>query len=294
MKDFEIKKYLYIDENTINSYISQIYEGLLMDMRLTKDSGSTIENEKSESITNNGAILKGSLHFISAETSLKDKTVSDSIKESLSNYNSKSIRKTYDAYLKINKFLDTVNISSNPNESSKIIEINEDLQFINFNKLKTILKDKCFMENSGLKKNREQRRKDKKNNNNDENLTIDQIIDMLDLISKLLPTDTIFYNDNYIIPIIEENLLCKPKQISYNFNNDMTVVGELMGSIDTINSFDLKKGALAGIETQMNVITAEVFKSALGLDINRISILKPIIIYSKTSAQTNHHSLDDY
>lgn len=74
----------------------------------------------------------------------------------------------------------------------------------------------------------------------------------------------------------------------------MTVVGELMGSIDTINSFDLKKGALAGIETQMNVITAEVFKSALGLDINRISILKPIIIYSKTSAQTNHHSLDDY
>ncbi|MDD7766305.1 DUF6414 family protein [Anaerococcus vaginalis] len=292
MKDFEIKKYLYIDENTINSYISQIYEGLLTDMKLTKDSASTIENEKSESITDKGAILKGSLHFISAETSLKDKMVSDSIKESLSNYNSKSIRKTYDAYLKINKFLDTVNISSNPNESSKIIEINEDLQFINFNKLKTILKDKCFMGNSGLKRNRKQKRKDK--NNNDENLTIEQIIDMLDLISKLLPTDTIFYNDNYIIPIIEENLLCKPKQISYNFNNDMTVVGELMGSIDTINSFDLKKGALAGIETQMNVITAEVFKSALGLDINKISILKPIIIYSKTSAQTNHHSLDDY
>lgn len=292
MKDFEIKKYLYIDENTINSYISQIYEGLLTDMKLTKDSASTIENEKSESITDKCAILKGSLHFISAETSLKDKMVSDSIKESLSNYNSKSIRKTYDAYLKINKFLDTVNISSNPNESSKIIEINEDLQFINFNKLKTILEDKCFMENSGLKRNRKQKRKDK--NNNDENLTIEQIIDMLDLISKLLPTDTIFYNDNYIIPIIEENLLCKPKQISYNFNNDMTVVGELMGSIDTINSFDLKKGALAGIETQMNVITAEVFKSALGLDINKISILKPIIIYSKTSAQTNHHSLDDY
>lgn len=292
MKDFEIKKYLYIDENTINSYISQIYEGLLTDMKLTKDSASTIENEKSESIKNNGAKLKGSLHFISAETSLKDKTVSDSIKESLSNYNSKSIRKTYDAYLKINKFLDTVNISSNPNESSKIIEIKEDLQFINFNKLKTILEDKCFMENSGLKKNRKQKRKDK--SNNDDNLTIEQIINMLDLISKLLPTDTIFYNDSYIIPIIEEDLLCKPKQISYNFNNDMIVVGELMGNIDTINSFDLKKGALAGIETQMNVITAEVFKSALGLDINKISILKPIIIYSKTSAQTTHHSLDDY
>lgn len=292
MKDFEIKKYLYIDENTINSYISQIYEGLLMDMRLTKDSGSTIENEKSESITNNGAILKGNLHFISAETSLKDKTVSDSIKESLSNYNSKSIRKTFDAYLKINKFLDTVNISKKPNENFKIIEINEDLQFIDFQKLKTILKDKCFIENGVLKKNRKQRRKDK--NNIDENLTTEQITDMLNLISKLLPTDTIFYNDNYIIPLIEENLLCKPKQISYNFNNDMTVVGELMGSIDTINSFDLKKGALAGIETQMNIITAEVFKSALGLDINKISILKPIIIYSKTSAQTNHHSLDDY
>lgn len=288
-----IKKHLYIDEPMINSYISQIYGGITNDIQLLantivkKETSNTI-GEKSSSVS-----AEGGIPFVRAKMELPQHSTNNTINEGYSDTNGKNLRKTLDTNFNINLFLQSVLINDENNiEDAEIIEINHNLQLLDFIKLKEILEDDYFpTQETG---NRQERRTTKKDKKNATILTENQKnIKMIDTILKFMPSSLIFYNDRFLIPVDESKLLCERKQITYKHKGEITIIGEFVGDFQTINNFDIKTGGLAGINKELNTTIKEVFTIALGTDASKLKIINPIIAYSQSECQISPVSLDD-
>ncbi|MSS77420.1 hypothetical protein FYJ26_03145 [Anaerococcus sp. WCA-380-WT-2B] len=303
MKEIQIKKHLYIDENLINSYLSQIFQGDIESLILNKSSNKSNEHEKNLQQNSRNTEFGTNFPIISAKIDLGSESVTDTLKDASSISSGQSIRKTYDAYAKINKFIETIHLEENEFQNSSIVLINKELSLIDFKKLKTIMSDDFFKEKAksdinGIqikeKLNRQERRrlsKDKKQNSANELNILKNLVEMLEFLTKIMPTDLMFYTENLLIPIDAQKLLCDPKQISYKFNNDLNIIGEVIGNLNSINSFDIKAGEFTGIESMINSIVIEILTNALGINPNDTILLRPIVLYSQTPLQT---SLKDY
>lgn len=299
MKEIQIKKHLYIDEKLINSYLSQIFQGDIESLILNKSSNESNEHEKSLQQNSRSTELGTNVPIISAKIDLGSESVTDTLKDANSISSGQSIRKTYDAYTKINKFIETIHLEENNYKESSIVLINKELSLIDFKKLKAIMSDDFFKEKAQsdineipIKENlnrKERRRleKDKKKNSTNEPNILENLVEMLEFLTKIMPTDLMFYTDNLLIPIDAQKLLCDPNQISYKFNNDLNIIAEVIGNLNSINSFDIKTGEFTGIESMINSIVLETFTSALGINPSETILLRPIVLYSQTHLQTS-------
>ena len=286
-----IKKHLYIDELIINSYISQIYGGITNDIQLLANTIINKEISDTTSEKSTSASAEGGVPLLKAKIGLPEYKNTNTINEGYSDNNGKNLRKILDTNFNVNLFLKSVLIND---KNSEILEISNDLQLLDFLKLKEILEeDNFFNKNLGNREDRRRANKGKSSKVKNTSTENANIINMINTLLKFMPSSLVFYNDNYLIPVDESKLLCERKQISYKHKGKITIIGELIGDFETINNLDIKNGELAGINKELNTAIKEVFTIALGTDASKLKIINPIIAYSQSECQISPVSLDD-
>lgn len=277
MEKTTIKKYLYLDENIINSYLSQIYKGSLSNIILIDEEQKSHSNTTSNSNEYISGNLGLNIGVIKGEVNTPSSSYNESLNQSSSITGGQSLTKVYDTYSKIDLFLEKVVTKNESYKPNDIIEIDDKLQLVNFGKIQQLMNDAFFDKKNNA--NREERRQKKKNNDTKVN---SELKEMLDLYLKIIPSNIIFYNDDFIIPIDVNNLLCNPNFISYNFTNDLKVVGEVIGSVDMVNSFDVGGGTLSGLESKLNKSVMDTFQDLFDIDVKKANIIRPISIYTSS------------
>lgn len=150
-----MKRFLYYDDDSINSFLAQIEQGLLTSKERTKehtdtmssqtDITSNITGDISAKVIGLGAALKGNVEATDSETDVASKLVKNVQEKILHDY---AFEKVY-TYMLTNNLL-----VSQPKSIGEIVMINEHPTFLDFEYFQ-----KLFSENGAIKFANEQNKK---------------------------------------------------------------------------------------------------------------------------------------
>ena len=303
-----MKYFLYLNNDIVNSIISQAEQGLITEFMNESEnsSGKTFDKE-----TKVGALAKLSstlYRFFGAEAEFDyEHTRTNGTKD---NHVSKDIvQKTlHDAAYNI--AYDYISEQLNKEDAEDLgeyIEITDDFQYIDFNSLLSyfekdglvdyIIQDEQnkasqMIEEKYSSLNREERRnkqgeinkliKSMNSEINDKYKNIDKIIKLL---HKLLPCDRMYISKKgYIIPIDDRYLRDYPESFSFKYGGSMTCLGYVTNIIGKDTHIEDGSNVFASMQHGIN----ESLRSILPLTDDNLFIITPIAIYySNNELQSN-------
>lgn len=226
-----MKHYIYIDKEILNSYISQIYGGILEKGKSEKEcSQKQVEETKSpeEKIK---ATLKGGLSGIikaniETEIDLKNKTVKET-----DNYNASKevIEKIYHDNL-LDNLIEYINknekITTNKDEIEygKYVTLSLPFNFVNHSYLKSISNNefkKAFEKimnatNQGSDKAMKEAK-----------FGIELIANFTTFFESCFPVSQLIVSENLIIPLDDKFLREKPDMVDFKYGGNIIVIGKV-------------------------------------------------------------------
>ena len=226
-----MKHYIYIDKEILNSYISQIYGGIL---DRGKSENELIKKEAQEIITPEEKIkatVKGGIPGIlngdiETEYDLKDKFVREIDSSSASK---EVIEKIYHDNL-LDNLIEYINSNETVNKNMSVIQYGEYVEFsLPFN----------FVNHSYLKSisNNEFRRAFEKIMNatstgndkamKDAKFAMELIGNFTTFFESCFPAKQLIINDNIIIPLDDQFLREKPEMIDFKYGGNIVVIGKV-------------------------------------------------------------------
>lgn len=226
-----MKHYIYIDKEILNSYISQIYGGIL---DRGKSENELIKKEAQEIITPEEKIkatVKGGIPGIlngdiETEYDLKDKFVREIDSSSASK---EVIEKIYHDNL-LDNLIEYINSNETVNKNMSDIQYGEYVEFsLPFN----------FVNHSYLKSisNNEFRRAFEKIMNatstgndkamKDAKFAMELIGNFTTFFESCFPAKQLIINDNIIIPLDDQFLREKPEMIDFKYGGNIVVIGKV-------------------------------------------------------------------
>lgn len=303
-----MKYFLYLNNDIVNSIISQAEQGLITEFMNESEnrSGKTFDKE-----TKVGALAKLSSTFYrffgaeaefdyeqSRKTSTKDNHVSKDIVQKTLHDAAYNI-----AYDYISEQLNRAEVE----DLGEYVEITGDFQYIDFKSLVSYFNENGmidFIKKEELKKiemqidteseslNREARRNNQQEINRRKRAakdTIDnkykQIDDIIKLLHNILPCDRMYIsNRGYIIPIDDRYLRDYPESFGFKYGGSMTCLGYVTNIIGKDTHLEDNSNVFASLQHGIN----ESLRSILPLSDDNLYIITPIAIYYTNNEAHNH------
>ena len=302
-----MKYFLYLNNDIVNSIISQAEQGLITEFMNESEnsSGKTFDKE-----TKVGALAKLSstfYRFFGAEAEFDyEHTRTNSTQD---NHVSKDIvQKTLHdaayniAYDYISEQLNRAGVE----DLGEYVEISGDFQYIDFKSLVSYFNENGlidFIKKEELKKieiqidteseslNRETRRNNQQDINRRKRAAKDaidkkykQIDDIIKLLHNILPCDRMYIsNKGYIIPIDDRFLRDYPESFGFKYGGSMTCLGYVTNIIGKDSHIEDNGNAFASLQHGIN----ESLRSILPLSDDNLYIITPIAIYYSNNEAHN-------
>ena len=274
-----MKHYIYSDTNILNSYISQIYDGVLKGKK-TENKKETLNedtiNSPKEKITSTidggiPAVIKGTIQANyereNKQEKFSDVSVASEVIETIFHDN------LLDYLL---EYLDEQEILKSKVEDfsqGDFIKVKIPFRFINNDYLKSISSQKfkeAFMKiNNTFSGGTSQEDKDMKK-------SIELINNFSIIIEQLLPTEHLVISEDMIVPLIKEYFREKPELIDFKYSGDIILIGKITGKdnkdviIDGFLNKDFSK-ALNEVKKEMYNLLLPNYQKSL--------IVAPVALY---------------
>lgn len=292
-----MRRFIYLDTDTLNSYVAQIYDGLIQteekelqkETSISKQNGVTIEGGAEVDMKVFGRGLDGKMEL--AYNHLKETTNDELIKDVQTKILHDNAFDQLMQYLKANNSLNT-------NEIGDFIEVCDDFFVVDFDYYQKIFGNKKLVD--FLKKSDEdqitQRLKllqdaelmKKGANVNEINKrysdtakemkkesakNYDNIKDILDVLYELIPYRRVLCIKNYMVVLNDKYVRDNIDMTSFKFGGKIKVFGYITNRIDA-SSEENTTNAFAQIGNILNQIMIPFFGSEDGLN-----IVHPIAVY---------------
>lgn len=293
-----MRRFIYLDADTLNSYIAQIYDGLVQTQE-TETQSSQITDKQSERISNIGADadlkvfgkgIEGKINFTYQH--LKD----TSNTELISDVQTKLLHDN--AFDQLMNYLTQNNLLSNHNIGD-FIEINDEFYIIDLDYYKKIFGDKKFLD--FLKKSERDKiqallkihqdielgqegansNEIKKNYTNlaknkctESDKSYDNIKDIIDMLCTLVPyRRTLCISDNMVV-LNDQYMRDNIDITSFKFGGKIKVLGYITNKIENDTNENSSVSPLAQVGVGLNQIMLSFFGQYPSLN-----IIHPIAIY---------------
>ncbi len=298
-----MKYFLYMNNDIVNSIISQAEQGLITEMISEKESGNETTHEKETKIGALARISSSFCKFFGMEGELTSEHTNQ-IGLGDHHISKEIIQKTlYDAAFNIayENIKDKFDLSEETTKLGDYIEISRTFNLIDFGNLESLFEkdgvidylkkteEEKIKNNTKMQSandlNREQRRKNEKNiEKNIQNLVAehrqqyDSILDVINAIKSIIPYKRMLLSsDGYLIPLDDKYLRDEPTTFGFKYGGQMTCVGYITniigkdcGPIDNNDIF-------FSLQHSIN----EALRTVLPTKEDNLYIVNPIAIYYK-------------
>lgn len=299
-----MKRFLYYDEDSVNSFLAQIEQGLLTQKSNEQKVENSIssQNNLTENITGDlsakvigiGASLKGDLEFSDSDTEATSKLVRNVQEKVLHDY---AFEKVYN-YLQLNN-----QISESPNSIGDIALIKEYPTFLDFEYFQNL-----FSENGAVKYSNEQSQKEAydvinqlkkkipkgsqlspeiKEQVNDFKERIKEmeetiqkaeperkkIAKTIEVIRNTIPYNRFIMTKNFLIPFDDNNFRDDPNIIAFKYGGEISMFGFITNIISSEDT-PPQTNDFAGFYSTINQVMLSLFKEQ-----DKIFIFHPIALY---------------
>lgn len=304
-----LKELIYLDNEFINSFISQMYNGLPLNLQNSKkdtDQEEAKEQSSEKASTNhtgNLGFYKGKYDFETGESDQHMVMQSSETQEIISKKMHDNALNDFEKYLaSSNKLIENVeNIKKN-----NFIKIKIPFRIINLDLLKNVFGQKVydsvlFFSNKDSYENINSIKHDStlnktvrnakikelestiKQNEDELKLNYQIVQHMFDGTLPLLPTSLYLKSENVIIPLNEKFLREEPSYLDFKYNSDnptyITLVGKVTNKTKKIlDERVFKEEGMAEYLRQFNSVFEEFFK-LVDLIENNSYIISPIALY---------------
>lgn len=272
MKQF--KHFIYTDNDIINSYLSQINDGLLQTMKheiqdQTSTSKSKQISEDKVSADANVGIPRmfnlGIKTIIGGEVNTEAISQLESGKELIEKIMHDNAFEHFFQYLKENQLIK----SPDDVKSGDFIEVSGNYQSYDIDFLTKLFNDKYLNLLSP---------KGKGQNSNEDRKNIKNIISMIEMLSILLPSTQLLVYQNYLIILNKKYLRDDLQYIKFKYNGNINIVGKYTNKMSDIFTVGINySGLTEGLNT-LNDALISFLKSMLNLK-DDTKILIPIALY---------------
>lgn len=299
-----MKRFLYYDDDSINSFLAQIEQGLLTSKERTKEHTDTtssqtgitsnITGDLSAKLLGIGAALKGDIETTDSDTDIASKLVRNVQEKILHDY---AFDKVY-SYM-IEKDL----LASQPQSIGEIVLLNEHPTFLDFEYFQ-----KLFSENGAIKFANEQNKKQADEaikqlktslpkgsqlppeTKEQVRLIKAQIQELEDTIKKAEPErketaktievirNTIPYNrfimtNNILVPFEDKNFRDNPEIIAFKYGGNISILGYVTNIISA-DDIPPQNNDFASIYSTLNQVMLGLFNGT-----DKIYILHPVALF---------------
>ena len=277
-----MKHYIYIDKDILNSYISQIYGGILERGKSEKEHLEKETQETTSPEEKIKATVKGGIHGLLNGNIEANYDVNSKIVEEIDNSNvsKEVIEKIYHDNL-LDNLIEYINENEDVIKNiediqyGKYVELNLKFNFVNHSYLKSI-------SNSEFKKSFEKIMNVTSSGNDKANRDAKSAIELIGnfttFFESCFPAKQLIICDNLIIPLDDKFLREKPEMIDFKYGGDIVVIGKVTKDCSKdINVFGL-------YNKDFGKSVDEVKKAMFNLFLPNYStsfIITPIALYFK-------------
>ena len=274
-----MKKFIYLDQDYINSYLAQMKKGLLVNCSNEKQSSESTSQTKDLNL--NGVIsrelgveilkilglnLNGQVERNNSST-ISDENIKSRIEEKvLHDYSFEMVEKFLKDknLIKINDF----------NTGDIILEENE-ITIIDFEYFKNVFG------NDGIFKNFRNLNKINKNTNltlNNRENDIKFSYEIIEIIQKIIPYKRFGICGNYLILFDDKNFRDNPDIIAFKYGGKIKFMGNITNIVNVPNNQDDQDNSILNVfKNFYNIINESI--SQMFLNINKIYIIHAIALY---------------
>lgn len=292
-----MKRFLYYNQDSVNSFLAQIENGLLVKENNTSeksDSQSTttgiqgdVTGDLSAKVLGIGATLKGNIHADDSDTEVATTLIRSVQEKALHDY----------AFDRIYNYVTEKNLANNDNpEIGDIVLINETPTFLDFNYFLSL-----FSENGAVKFSNEQNKKtldeeinkikasvpkgkqmpallksqieELKTSVNNAESERKNMLKMLDAIRNTIPYDRFVMTTNMLITLDDENFRDNPNIIAFKYGGKITIMGYVTNII-TSEEKQTSNNDFAPLYDTINKVMLTMFKEQ-----DKIYVVHPIALF---------------
>ena len=292
-----MKRFLYYNQDSINSLLAQIEQGLLV-----KDSSGKEETESSSETTSIKSDLSGdiSAKVLGIGTALKGNLHGEDTGTEVTSNLIRSVQEKVLHDYAFDLVLDHVTQNGLVNNSDPqigdIILVSEMPTFLDFNYFQTL-----FADNGAVRLANEQNKKNLENTinelksrvpkgtqipavvrtqinsikesvNNAETQRKD-LVKTIEAIKNTLPYNRFIMTSNMLLPLDDENLRDNPNIVAFKYGGNMSIFGYVTNVVSEGNS-PIRNNDFAPLYDTINQIMLNIFKNQ-----NKVYIVHPVAIY---------------
>ncbi len=292
-----MKRFLYYNQDSINSFLAQIENGLLVSENNTAEKTDSLSNttgiksdvtgDLSAKVLGIGAALKGNLHADDSDTEVATTLIRNVQEKALHDY----------AFEKIYDYVINENMVNNDNPKiGDIVLVTETPTFLDFNYFQLL-----FSENGAVKfsndqskkkldaklaelkasvpkgtqipvliKNQIEEIKAKANNAEPERKDLLKIIEVF---RNTLPYDRFVMTSNMLIPLDDENFRDNPNIIAFKYGGEMSIMGYVTNVISNEEK-QTPNNNFAPLYDTINKVMLSIFNNQ-----DKVYIVHPIALF---------------
>lgn len=298
----EMKQFLYLDYDIVNSIIAQSEKGLIE--KITTESGKESQKRRKRKLTlgADGGASNSFLKLAKAEASLSiggDFETEKNLQENTKQIIAKTLHDaSYDiAYGLIRPSV--VEFGKDSASPGEYIELKRVFDFVDFDYLERVFSERSVAElikKREVKKvkdeadnfiqknlNREQKRSGTKvvgqiiaEQENKIEMQYNDITETIKLVETIIPYKRLLLsNDGYLIPVEDKYFRVNPKGLGFVYGGEITVVGMISNSIGKANHPSNSDNLFYNLQYNVN----EVLRIILQVNKPDLYVLSPIAIY---------------
>ena len=292
-----MKRFLYYNEDSVNSFLAQIENGLLVkenntaekteSLSTTNGVKSDVTGDLSAKVFGLGASLKGNLHADDSDTEVATNLIRSVQEKALHDY----------AFEKIYDYVQKENLVNNDNpQIGDIILVTETPTFLDFNYFKTL-----FSENGAIKYSNEQTQKgvneqidalkasvpkgaqiplliknkidEIKEQANKAEPQRKELLKVIEVLRNSLPHDRFVMTSNMLIPLDDKNFRDNPNIIAFKYGGEMTIMGYVTNIVSKEEK-QISNNSFAPLYDAINKIMLNIFNNQ-----DEIYIIHPIALF---------------
>lgn len=292
-----MRRFLYYDEDSINSFLAQIERGLLTTKSREKEITDTVSSQLdittditgdlSAKVIGIGTSLKGNIETADSDTEATSRLVKNVQEKVLHDY---AFDKVFE-YVASNKLL-----AENPQSIGEIVLLNENPTFLDFEYFQ-----KIFSENGAIKFSNEQNKKQmdemlkqlkasipkssqippeiKKQIKEIENTIKNaeperkEMAKTIEVIRNTIPYNRFIMTNDMLIPFDDKNFRDAPEIIAFKYGGTISIFGYITNIISS-EAVPPQSNDFAGFYSTINQIMLNLFKGK-----DKIYILHPVALF---------------
>lgn len=292
-----MKRFLYYNQDSINSFLAQIENGLLVSENNTAEKTDSLSNttgiksdvtgDLSAKVLGIGAALKGNLHADDSDTEVATTLIRNVQEKALHDY----------AFEKIYDYVINENMVNNDNPKiGDIVLVTETPTFLDFNYFQLL-----FSENGAVKFSNDQSKKEldaklaelkasvpkgtqipvliknqieeiKAKANNAEPERKD-LLKIIEVFRNTLPYDRFVMTSNMLIPLDDENFRDNPNIIAFKYGGEMSIMGYVTNVISNEEK-QTPNNNFAPLYDTINKVMLSIFNNQ-----DKVYIVHPIALF---------------